>query len=160
MDHQHPCCPHDDETISTSRQESLQKAAELLGAGSAASHSIQRPEIQLGKMLLRNLFWLFLSSVFCFAVGLPERTAKHQILLTVIFVLVVSLINARRIIIDLVLLYQRYAPLSLRAACVYQPSCSQYMILAVEKYGAFRGVIKGIGRLLRCHPPHGGEDYP
>lgn len=160
MEHQNLCHSHGDETISTSPQESLRKAAELLSTEGAAPRSIQRPEIQPGKMMLRSLFWLLLSAVFCFAVGLPERTAKHQILLTVIFVLVVSLINARRIIIDLVLLYQRYAPLSLRAACVYQPSCSQYMILAVEKYGPFRGVVKGIKRLLRCHPPHGGEDYP
>ena len=29
-----------------------------------------------------------------------------------------------------------------------------------EKYGDFRGVAKGIGRLLRCHYPNGGTDYP
>ena len=160
MDHQHLCRPHGDETISTSLQDSLLKAAELLEAGGTAPRSVQRPYIQPGKMLLRNLFWLLLSAAFFWAAGLPECIAKHQLLLTVAFVLAVSLINAQRIIIDLVLLYQRYAPLSLRAACVYQPSCSQYMILAVEKYGPFRGVAKGIRRLLLCHPPHGGEDYP
>lgn len=160
MDQQHPGCPHGDETVSTSRQESLLKALELLEAESAPPRTIHRPEIRAGKILLRSLLWLLLSAAVCFAAGLSEFTAKYRILLTVIVVLALSLINARRIIISLVLLYQRYAPLSIRAACVYQPSCSQYMILAVEKYGPFRGVLKGIGRLLRCHPPHGGEDYP
>lgn len=160
MDHRHTCPSGGDQTISTSPQESLRKAAELLAAEHIAPTSIVRPAIRPGRMMLRNLLWLLLSAAFCFAVGLPDVTARHRPALTVLFVLVVSVINARRIIIDLVLLYQRYAPLSLRAACVYQPSCSQYMILAVEKYGPFRGVVKGIGRLLRCHPPHGGEDYP
>ena len=47
-----------------------------------------------------------------------------------------------------------------RLKCVFEPSCSEYMILAVNKYGLVRGVIKGIRRLLRCHPPNGGKDYP
>jgi putative component of membrane protein insertase Oxa1/YidC/SpoIIIJ protein YidD len=34
------------------------------------------------------------------------------------------------------------------------------MILAVEKYGAFRGVLKGLSRIRRCHFPNGGIDYP
>jgi putative component of membrane protein insertase Oxa1/YidC/SpoIIIJ protein YidD len=34
------------------------------------------------------------------------------------------------------------------------------MIMAINKYGLFRGVYKGIRRLLRCKPPNGGEDYP
>ena len=160
MDHQHPRRPDGDETISTSLQESLQKAVALLEGESASSHSIQRPEIHPGRMMLRNLLWLLLSAAFCCAAGIWKHTARYQVLLTLFFVLALTLINARRIIIDLVLLYQRYAPLSMRAACVFQPTCSQYMILAVEKYGAFRGAAKGIKRLLRCHPPHGGEDFP
>ena len=37
-------------------------------------------------------------------------------------------------------------------ACIYSPSCSQYMIDAVNKYGAMRGILKGIKRIGRCHP--------
>ena len=36
--------------------------------------------------------------------------------------------------------------------CIYTPTCSSYMIEAVEKHGAFRGVILGVKRILRCHP--------
>jgi len=44
-------------------------------------------------------------------------------------------------------------------ACRFEPSCSRYMIEAVNKYGAVRGVFMGIRRLLRCHPfSPGGYD--
>ncbi len=36
--------------------------------------------------------------------------------------------------------------------CTMYPSCSEYMILAVQKDGAIKGVWKGIRRILRCHP--------
>jgi putative membrane protein insertion efficiency factor len=45
--------------------------------------------------------------------------------------------------------------------CRFQPTCSNYFIGAVQKYGALRGSFKGIGRILRCHPFHpGGYDPP
>jgi putative membrane protein insertion efficiency factor len=49
----------------------------------------------------------------------------------------------------------------LPALCKFQPSCSQYFILAVEKYGPLRGACKGVGRICRCHPfSPGGYDPP
>jgi len=45
--------------------------------------------------------------------------------------------------------------------CRFVPSCSQYFIEAVEKYGALRGAWKGLCRIGRCHPFHpGGWDPP
>ncbi|MCD6413318.1 MAG: membrane protein insertion efficiency factor YidD [Elusimicrobia bacterium] len=45
--------------------------------------------------------------------------------------------------------------------CRFYPSCSQYFIIAVEKYGLFQGSLKGIWRILRCHPfSKGGFDLP
>jgi putative membrane protein insertion efficiency factor len=47
------------------------------------------------------------------------------------------------------------------AVCRFCPTCSEYFILAVRKYGPVRGASKGIGRLCRCHPWHpGGYDPP
>ena len=66
----------------------------------------------------------------------------------------------KRFAVGLVLVYKAFAPMSLRNSCRFTPTCSTYMILAINKYGLFIGVIKGIGRLLRCKPPYGGEDYP
>ena len=45
--------------------------------------------------------------------------------------------------------------------CRFEPSCSRYMIGAIRKYGVLKGVWKGTGRVLRCHPWHpGGYDPP
>ena len=45
--------------------------------------------------------------------------------------------------------------------CRFHPSCSQYFIEAVRKYGAVRGTAKGLWRLARCHPLNpGGFDPP
>lgn len=43
--------------------------------------------------------------------------------------------------------------------CRFTPTCSQYAIEAIEKYGAFRGGLMGLWRILRCHPfSRGGYD--
>ena len=45
--------------------------------------------------------------------------------------------------------------------CIYYPSCSDYFIEAVRKYGPMRGACKGVWRICRCHPfNHGGYDPP
>jgi putative membrane protein insertion efficiency factor len=36
--------------------------------------------------------------------------------------------------------------------CAMHPTCSEYMILAIEKFGTPGGIFKGIRRILRCHP--------
>jgi uncharacterized protein len=44
--------------------------------------------------------------------------------------------------------------------CKYHPSCSQYALDALGKYGLVRGSLKAGWRLLRCNPwSHGGVDY-
>ena len=77
-----------------------------------------------------------------------------------LFILLEGIIFIKKIMIFCVRVYQCYAPDSIRLACRFNPSCSQYMILAIEKYGALRGVIKGLNRLSRCHAPNEGDDYP
>ena len=50
------------------------------------------------------------------------------------------------------------SPMSL-PACRYVPTCSEYAIEAVERYGAVRGGFMGLWRLTRCHPfAQGGHD--
>ncbi len=45
--------------------------------------------------------------------------------------------------------------------CIYHPSCSDYFILAVRKYGPLRGTCKGVWRICRCNPfNRGGYDPP
>jgi putative membrane protein insertion efficiency factor len=45
--------------------------------------------------------------------------------------------------------------------CRFEPTCSEYFILAVRKYGTIRGTWRGVRRIGRCHPFHpGGFDPP
>lgn len=45
--------------------------------------------------------------------------------------------------------------------CRFHPTCSNYFILAVRKYGPWRGAAKGVWRICRCNPfCAGGEDFP
>lgn len=64
------------------------------------------------------------------------------------------------VIISLVRGYQTFiSPLLLPGKCRFVPTCSQYFIQAVEKYGPFKGSALGIRRILKCHPFHeGGYD--
>lgn len=43
--------------------------------------------------------------------------------------------------------------------CRFVPTCSEYALQAIEKYGILQGGSKAVGRILRCHPFHpGGYD--
>jgi putative membrane protein insertion efficiency factor len=55
--------------------------------------------------------------------------------------------------------YKRFLSPLLPSACRYYPTCSEYMMDAVERYGCVKGIWLGIKRLGRCHPFHeGGYD--
>jgi putative membrane protein insertion efficiency factor len=66
-----------------------------------------------------------------------------------------------RSLILLVRLYQLTLSPIFGRQCRFQPTCSHYMIGAIEKHGAVRGCLKGIWRILRCNPfCQGGYDPP
>ena len=66
---------------------------------------------------------------------------------------------AARAIIAMVRWYQKHISPAIGQHCKYQPTCSQYMIDAVTKYGALKGTAMGIWRILRCNPfSKGGYD--
>ncbi|MBX9582013.1 MAG: membrane protein insertion efficiency factor YidD [Gemmataceae bacterium] len=57
--------------------------------------------------------------------------------------------------------YQRLLRPLLPPVCRFEPGCSEYMILAVRKYGPVVGAAKGVWRLCRCNPWGGwGHDPP
>ena len=64
-------------------------------------------------------------------------------------------------LIVLARVYQWTLSPMLGSHCRFEPTCSNYFIQAVRKYGAVRGTIKGVLRICRCHPWHpGGYDPP
>ncbi len=63
--------------------------------------------------------------------------------------------------IALVYAYRYTLGLLFPASCKYYPSCSEYAIGALRRYGLFRGSVLAGWRLLRCNPwSHGGVDFP
>ena len=65
------------------------------------------------------------------------------------------------VLIALVRCYQIFLSPIFGRACRFQPTCSNYFIEAVRKYGAVSGSFRGIRRIMRCHPFHpGGYDPP
>ncbi|MDQ7040886.1 MAG: membrane protein insertion efficiency factor YidD [Rhodothermus sp.] len=64
----------------------------------------------------------------------------------------------RRLLIGLVRGYQLVLSPHLPASCRYIPTCSNYAIEALQRYGAIKGLLLTLWRLARCHP-WGGHGY-
>jgi uncharacterized protein len=67
--------------------------------------------------------------------------------------LVVSAVGALRF-------YKRWISPLLPSACRFHPTCSEYMMSAIEKHGVWRGAGMGLRRIARCHPFHQGGFDP
>jgi len=65
-----------------------------------------------------------------------------------------------RFFINLIKFYRKYiSPLKGRQTCRFYPTCSQYAIEAIEKYGPLKGSLLAMWRILRCNPfCEGGYD--
>ena len=115
-----------------------------------------------------DLFLYFYLNIIIFLVSigiivtliLLVKQEPYMIVIEVLIPLIAVLLTIKRFAIGCVLMYKAYAPMRIREKCRFEPSCSTYMILAIEKYGLIKGFIKGIKRIKRCKPPNGGVDYP
>ena len=65
----------------------------------------------------------------------------------------------KRVMLALLRFYKREISPMLPDACRFRPTCSEYAMQAIQKYGALKGGYLAIRRILRCHPFHpGGYD--
>lgn len=104
--------------------------------------------------VLAAILWISLSRLV-----LPRVGGVPRVLILVVAG-VASYYLLKYFAVGLVLVYKAFAPMEVRNSCRFTPTCSTYMIMAINKYGLFLGVLKGFRRLLRCRPPNGGIDYP
>lgn len=64
----------------------------------------------------------------------------------------------KKILIAMVRGYQKWISPIFPPSCRFQPTCSNYMIQAIERFGV-KGVLMGVARILRCHPgTQAGQD--
>ena len=66
----------------------------------------------------------------------------------------------KRVLTALIRFYQRGISPLFPSRCNYIPTCSQYALEALEKYGAAKGSWLALRRVLRCHPFHRGGFDP
>ena len=58
----------------------------------------------------------------------------------------------KKILIGMIKLYRKYLSPLKSTKCPYYPTCSQYGLEAIEKYGALKGSLLAVWRILRCNP--------
>lgn len=63
------------------------------------------------------------------------------------------------LLIMMIRFYQKFISPLTPPSCIYEPTCSTYMMNAIRQHGAIKGVIMGCARIGRCHPfSEGGHD--
>ncbi|MBQ4369753.1 MAG: membrane protein insertion efficiency factor YidD [Oscillospiraceae bacterium] len=66
----------------------------------------------------------------------------------------------KRILIAAVRFYRKHISGLKGPTCRFTPTCSEYALEALEKYGALKGSYLAVRRLLKCHPFHAGGYDP
>lgn len=107
-----------------------------------------------------NLKRLVIIFLLDFIVSLFVYFYIREMVYVFLFQIVYMIICLKYILIFLIKIYQRLAPISLRSKCRFEPSCSNYLLQCLEIYGLIKGLKKGINRIKRCNPNDGGYDYP
>ena len=65
----------------------------------------------------------------------------------------------KRVLVILIRIYQKFISPLKGQTCRFYPTCSEYSLQALQKYGFFQGSWKSIKRILKCHPFNpGGHD--
>ena len=66
-----------------------------------------------------------------------------------------------KLFIGCIRFYQRYVSIIFPGSCRFYPTCSNYSIEAIKKFGPFQGLLMSVYRILRCGPwTNGGYDPP
>lgn len=121
---------------------------------------LKRPKINWLKIvLICALVLLGTVSVYA-ALVYFQVTHGLALAISICCLVLVCLLCLKRITICLIKIYQRYAPASIRNKCRFEPSCSEYFMLSLQKYGLIKGMRKGVNRLTRCNVDNGGFDEP
>lgn len=68
----------------------------------------------------------------------------------------------KRVLLWLIRKYQKNISANTPPRCKFYPTCSNYTYVAIERFGAFKGTLMGLWRILRCNPwnPGGYDPVP
>ncbi len=120
-----------------------------------------RPKISVWKDVL--LLILTLTVIVVSLILTLMLTSISRLLFVVVCILSGVLylaVFSKKLLITAIVIYQKYAPEFVRSSCLFEPCCSEYMKISINKYGVCKGFVKGIKRISRCRYPNGGIDEP
>ena len=66
----------------------------------------------------------------------------------------------KNILLSMIRFYRKYISSLFPPSCRFYPTCSQYSMQAIEKYGSLKGLALSIKRILKCNPLHPGRYDP
>ena len=141
---------------------------------------IVRPNTNIKTVLISALLFLLITAICTWGVHyvfksvgifvyLPSKVENfynvHRVWSIVILCITVICFELffcfQYIIIGAIKLYQHYAPEEIRRRCLFMPTCSEYTIMAIHKYGTIIGLCKSYYRLMyRCRGNIYQIDYP
>ncbi|MCD7823574.1 MAG: membrane protein insertion efficiency factor YidD [Oscillospiraceae bacterium] len=122
--------------------------------------TLSRPEINWLAVVLSLALPLAVSIILGIVIHSFGAPVAVAVIVPCMLLAVYAAAMMKRTVICAVKIYQRYASDEIRNKCRFEPSCSDYMLLAIEKYGLLKGLKMGINRLKRCNINGGGIDYP
>lgn len=112
-----------------------------------------RPSTNIVTALISVLVFLTVSPALVFAVwfalfsvGVSEKVGVIALCAAVVFVELAAC--SRFAVVGMIKLYQHYAPDDVRKRCLMMPTCSEFAIMAVRKYGVVVGLYKSWRRLV------------
>ena len=124
------------------------------------NRKIVRPDTNIKTALIYILLFLLATGVFTWLLHYVFMTMNIFLLCTIV-IFAEMLFCFRYAIIGAIKLYQHYAPEEIRRRCLFMPTCSEYTIMAIRKYGTVIGLCKSYFRLFyRCRGNIYMIDYP
>lgn len=119
-----------------------------------------RPKLNYIRMILHVGLPIIILLAYISILRMLELLKWPYILVALSLLMIYTIVFFKKAVLCGIKIYQHFAPDKIRRKCRFEPSCSQYMILAIEKYGLIKGMSMGIKRLKRCNIKHGGYDFP
>ncbi len=122
-------------------------------------HPLPRPRASIARATVFALLFALVNVAISFA--LHKLSGLAPLMSAAVVFAVTGIVCLRPAVIGCVRLYQHYAKESTRRRCLCRPTCSEYAILAVKKYGAIIGFAMSLYRVLRkCRGSVYRIDYP
>ena len=122
---------------------------------------VVRPKVKVWKdaLLLFGVVVLIAAVLITLQLFTDISSGVFALICIVVGLLYLAVLG-KKLLLTLIIVYQKYAPETVRSSCLFEPCCSEYMRISVLKYGALKGLIRGIKRISRCRYPNGGIDEP